>query len=146
MYYKWNISYSPNQKSERNIDHNRIEAPLNFKYGQSSSWESWISFGNWIYALNKGRDILPDSEKEKIDNLTNGINDNETKAKILYYHMEDYTRYINVAVKIGGLQTYPAEDVCVNRYGDCKALTNYIISLIYMPIFFEILDIKRFLF
>lgn len=134
--YTWKYDYTPPAFPEVNssVNKNNIPyiniVPQNFKYGVQGSFDSWSTFGNYVYRLNKNRDVLTDSEKAKIDDLlSNAANDRE-KAKILYYYLQDYTRYINVNIKIGGFQTYPAEYVCINKYGDCKALTNYMMSML----------------
>jgi hypothetical protein len=134
--YKWRYSYKPQKTIEINSSPNTAKAPiihvvpLNFKLGVQGSYESWETFGNWIFRLNKGKDILPVNEQIKIDKLLSGVNDDRTKAQILYQYLQDYTRYINISVNIGGFQTYPAEYVCMNRYGDCKALTNYMQAML----------------
>lgn len=134
--YVWTYSYEPPKMPEINSSSNTAVAPiihvvpLNFKLGVQGSYESWQSFGNWIFRLNKDKDILPINEQIKIRKLLSGVNDDKTKAKILYQYLQDYTRYINVSVNIGGFQTYPAEYVCMNRYGDCKALTNYMQAIL----------------
>lgn len=134
--YVWEYSYIPAQMYETNADYDRAEVPrllivpLNYKYGKKGTWKDWETFGNWVYRLNAGRDVLPETEKTKINTLIAGITDNREKAKALFRYLQKEVRYINVKIDIGGLQAYPAEYVCRNRYGDCKALTNYMQSLL----------------
>lgn len=128
--YTWRFNYNPPMKYETWADRNSILAPRlkivpqSFKVGATGSFDTWQSFGNWMWRLNEGRDELPDSEKIKIDELVKDITSVREKARVLYHYMQDNTRYINISTKIGGLQAHPAEYVCTNRYGDCKALTN----------------------
>ncbi|PXV68806.1 uncharacterized protein DUF3857 [Dysgonomonas alginatilytica] len=133
--YIWQFSYDP-LKGEVNASINNSKAPLleiiplHFTYGVSGSLENWQTFGNWVYRLNAGKDILPESETKKIDELLNGVKNDREKAKILYRYLQDYNRYINVKLNVGGLQTHSAEYVAINRYGDCKALTNYMQAIL----------------
>lgn len=134
--YKWLYNYSPSQHPETNSSVNTSDAPLieavplNFKYGNKGKWDTWIDFGNWVYSLNKGRNELPNTEKSTIDRLIVNAKNDEEKVKILYKYLQDYTRYILVNINIGGFQSYPASYVCANRYGDCKALTNYMQAML----------------
>ena len=96
--------------------------------GASSTWEE---FGKWMYHdLIIGRQELPESEIIKVKELTKNATTQEEKIRILYQYMQEKTRYINVAIGIGGWQPYPAEYVSTKGYGDCKALTNYMMSLL----------------
>ena len=104
--------------------------PLKFKYEAEGSWQSWQNFGNWICKINKNSTILPEEEKQKVNSLLTGISDPVEKIRILYQYLQQQTRYINVSIKTGGLKTYPASYVCQNKYGDCKALSTYMISLL----------------
>ncbi len=133
--YIWQFSYSP-QKEELNMSYNTSLAPqlqilpLNFRYGVEGSSESWETFGNWLYRLNEGRDIVPKEEQARIDKQLEGISESKDKVRALYRYMQENTRYINVSLNVGGLQTYPAEYVCKYRYGDCKALVNYLQAML----------------
>lgn len=128
--YRWNINYTP-LKNEVNASINTSIAPkltilpTNFKFGERGSWDSWQSFGNWLFRLNSKKGDLPESEKNIIDGLIQGIADDREKARSLYHYLQDNHRYINVSIKTGGLESHPASYVCSNRYGDCKALSNY---------------------
>jgi hypothetical protein len=96
----------------------------------SGSSESWESYGQWHSKLNEGLYELPNFEKDNVDQLLEGVDNEIEKARILYHYMQDNTRYVNVAIDIGGLKPYPASYVCENKYGDCKALTVYMKALL----------------
>ena len=132
----WQYSYEPLAHSEINPNFSTAVfprltiLPLAFDYGKKGSWESWSAFGDWIYRLNFGSDILPESERNKVDQLLKGIINEREKARILYRYLQENIRYVNVKIDIGGFRAYPADYVCKNRYGDCKALTNYMLALL----------------
>ncbi len=104
--------------------------PVSFVNEREGSWDSWQSYGYWISELNAGMDVLPDTEKAIVDKIINGVSDKREITRKLYHYLQDNTRYINVSIGIGNLMPYPAEYVCKNRYGDCKALTNYMKALL----------------
>ncbi|MCK5171307.1 MAG: DUF3857 domain-containing protein [Bacteroidales bacterium] len=106
-------------------------APEEFKIGGSKgNMKSWSAFGDWIYSLNKDRDIIPDETKAKIFELVKDAQTDIEKVKILYKYMQDKTRYVNISVGLGGWQPFEAEVVDRLSYGDCKALSNYMQSLL----------------
>ena len=104
--------------------------PIQFEYGPSGSFESWSLYGEWLEKLSDGLQILPENEKRMVAELTSGLSDPQSKAKALYHYLQDNVRYINVAIGIGGMLPYPASYVAQNKYGDCKALTNYMKALL----------------
>ncbi|MBI6121168.1 DUF3857 domain-containing protein [Salegentibacter maritimus] len=104
--------------------------PHHFKYGVEGISSSWSSFGNWLDKLNDGLDELTFSEERKIIKIIDGVSSKKEVIKKLYYHMQDHTKYINVAIDVGGLKSYPASYVCENKYGDCKALTTYMKAML----------------
>jgi hypothetical protein len=99
--------------------------PREFNYETSGSSKDWISYGNWQYQLLQGLNELPWIEKDKIQSLITDCDDDAEKIRILYHYLQDETRYINITIETGGLKPYPANYVADNKYGDCKALTNY---------------------
>lgn len=104
--------------------------PLYFNYIKPGSFESWKAMGEWKMEIDKGLDNLTDKEKMTIDQITNGINDTRKIISVLYHYLQDNTRYVNVNIELGGLEPYPASYVCDNRFGDCKALTNYMKAML----------------
>ena len=104
--------------------------PKEFNYDKKGSSESWTSFGLWQEAVIDGLDELTDSEKTIVDNLVEGLTDKKSIIETLYQHLQKHTRYVNVAIDVGGLKPYPASYVCEKKYGDCKALTIYMKAML----------------
>lgn len=102
-----------------------------FEYeGYKGNNRSWKELGKFQYEIKKGRDELPASVKDQVHILTDGLNSNEGKIKKLYEYLQGNTRYISVQLGIGGLQPFDAKYVANNKYGDCKALSNYMFALL----------------
>lgn len=105
--------------------------PTEFQVGDyKGNMQSWEDFGKFIYALKKGRDVLPENVKQKVHELVDGVKDEREKIRILYEYMQQNTRYISIQLGIGGWQPFDAKFVASKSYGDCKALTNYMYSLL----------------
>ena len=107
-----------------------IITPLYFNYGVDGCSKDWISYGNWQDKLIQNLDVLPEDEKKTISSLVKGITDKKQIVKILYHYLQDNTRYIDISIGVGGLKPYPAMYVAKNKYGDCKALTNYMKAML----------------
>ncbi|MBO3699708.1 DUF3857 domain-containing protein [Roseivirga sp. E12] len=98
--------------------------------GYSGNMSDWSSFGEWVGKLKEGRDEISDEVKAEIDALIEGVEDPREKSRLIYKYMQSSTRYVSVQLGIGGFQPFEAMDVIKNGYGDCKALTNYMYSLL----------------
>lgn len=107
-----------------------VIAPNQFKYGLPGSLQSWASYGAWQERLNAGAEDLPADEKTRIRKLVDGVTDKREIIKRLYHYMQDNTRYVFVAVDVGGLKPYPASFVSSKKYGDCKALTIFMKAML----------------
>jgi hypothetical protein len=91
---------------------------------------SWLGLGKMNINLNKGRDELPDNIKQDIHKIVDGLTSQEEKVIKLYQYLQNNTRYISVQLGIGGWQPFDAKYVASNKYGDCKALSNYMVSIL----------------
>lgn len=105
--------------------------PDKFEFeGYKGTMTSWKELGDFQMQLNRGRDKLPETVKQKVHQLTDAVTDPKEKVRILYEYMQMNNRYISIQLGIGGLQPFDAEFVAKNAYGDCKALSNYMYSLL----------------
>ncbi len=106
-------------------------SPVEFEYGgYAGKMDSWKNYGLWQKELNKGRSELPASTKSKIQEMTKGMTNNEEKTKVLYEYLQNKTRYVSIQEGVGGLQPFPASLVDEVGYGDCKALSNYMVAIL----------------
>lgn len=106
-------------------------APTEFQMeGYKGNASSWEEFGKFFLSLNKDRDQLPPVVAQKVQSLTTGLTDPKEKINALYSFLQQNTRYISVQLGIGGFQPFDAAYVAQKGYGDCKALSNYMYSLL----------------
>jgi len=106
-------------------------APVQFaEGGYEGIMDSWENLGKWILKLNKDRFILPETKVNELRSMVKDAKSDKEKIEILYKYMQDKTRYVSVQLGIGGYQPFSAEYVDSKGYGDCKALSNYMYSLL----------------
>jgi hypothetical protein len=118
---------APVSKYVRKID----AAPNGFEIGgYSGNMSSWQEFGKWFIKVNEGRDKLPEETKHKVHELTDGLKTKEEKTRAIYEYMQSRTRYVGIQLGIGGLQPFEATTVDETGYGDCKALSNYMVAML----------------
>jgi transglutaminase-like putative cysteine protease len=95
--------------------------------GNGSTWEE---YGKFYASLYRGKDVLPDDLKRQVHLLTDNINDPYKKIAVLYDYLQKNTHYVLIMFGIGGWQPYDASYVAKNKYGDCKALSNFMVALL----------------
>src|SRR5215203_4123340 len=106
-------------------------APSEFELeGYKGDATSWESLGKIQLLLNEGRDKLPANIVQKINDLTKDVKDEKHKVILVYKFLQQNTRYINISLGIGGWQPFDATYVAQKGYGDCKALSNYMYTLL----------------
>jgi transglutaminase-like putative cysteine protease len=134
---KWEVSNLKPLKSEPSgpalsaISPRIDAAPSIFEFsGYAGNMNTWQGLNDWIMQLNKGRDQIPETTKRKVIELTRDLKTTEQKAKVLYEYLQGKTRYVSIQLGIGGFQPFEAKVVDEVGYGDCKALSNYMVSLL----------------
>jgi hypothetical protein len=98
--------------------------------GYKGDMSSWTGYAKFIEQLRMGRDVLPEEVKHQVHALTDTITDRRRKVVALYQYLQQNTHYISVQLGIGGWQPFSAEYVATRKYGDCKALSNYMVALL----------------
>lgn len=98
--------------------------------GNQGDLTTWNSFGKWYYEklITPVSLVTPEIAAEiKGLNLSGTTSE---KVKKIYQYMQNKTRYVLIAMGIGGWQPMNASEVSKKGYGDCKALTNYMRTLL----------------
>jgi hypothetical protein len=99
-------------------------------YGVKGSFSTWNDFGKFIKGLNADVNSLTPQREEEIRKMTDTIKSDKKKAEFLYNYMQRNMRYVSVQLGIGGLKPFSASFVDQQKYGDCKALSNYMSALL----------------
>lgn len=143
--YKWEAK---NVTAKRFEDHSyavgyyypRIEvAPNRFEYDNySGSLSSWSDFGKWKYSLYQEKSPFSASRKRQIQSLVEGKTSMQDKVAVLYDYLKSQMRYVSLQFGIGGYKPFGVRFVDEKKYGDCKALTNYMRYLL------DAVDIKSY--
>lgn len=108
-----------------------ITSPDVFQWGKyQGSMASWEAYGKFMGELFAERDQLPEAEATAIRQLVAEVNDPQEKIQRLYRYMQENMRYVSVQLGIGGWQPFDASYVSDKRYGDCKALSNYMKAIL----------------
>ncbi|MBB1284614.1 DUF3857 domain-containing protein [Flavisolibacter sp. BT320] len=101
-------------------------APNEFSYdGYKGSFRSWKDFGSWNYALYEEKEAFSPHRVAEIKALIADTKTREEKIRVLYQYLQKNMRYVSIQLGIGGFKPFAVNFVDNKKYGDCKALTNY---------------------
>jgi hypothetical protein len=89
---------------------------------------SWKNFGIWYKQLKKGVDVLPEERKVFFRQMVSEAKTEREKAKLIYEYLQANFRYVSIQLGIGGFKPFSADFTDKKKYGDCKALSNYMQS------------------
>lgn len=85
--------------------------------------------GHYDHLVANRLDLTP-LQKSQYQTMVSGAKSEKEKIEILYKHLQQKVRYIGVQLGIGGFSPFPASYVETKSYGDCKALSNYMIAML----------------
>jgi hypothetical protein len=106
-------------------------APTVFQYdGYKGSFRDWTDYGKWNYALYEDRAPFNKQRTAEISDMVKNETDVKEKVKTLYDYLKKNVRYVSIQLGIGGFKPFPVKFVDEKKYGDCKALTNYMRHLL----------------
>ena len=94
-------------------------------YGFRGDMSSWKSFGAWIGELYNNLDVLPAQRQQFFQQLVSDARDEKEKVRRIYQFLQNNFRYVSIQLGIGGLRPFSAQFTDEKKYGDCKALSNY---------------------
>lgn len=130
--YRWSVNslkaflQEENAPAQKEIFPAIFVSPQDFETnGYHGSMTTWKDFGKFIYELNRGREKLSPTMVVAVHNITASCQSTADKIQSLYRYLQEHMRYVSVQLGIGGWQTYDANYVESNQYGDCKALTYF---------------------
>ncbi len=88
-----------------------------------SSFSSWEEIYKWWHKLFIDKIILNKEVKAFVDNLIKEVSSDLEKAKRIYEFCTKNIRYVAVEYGKSGYEPHLANEVFLNRYGDCKDQT-----------------------
>ncbi|MDR3696739.1 DUF3857 and transglutaminase domain-containing protein [Mucilaginibacter sp.] len=134
--YNWEVSNLKAIKLEEGAEAWRVLPRLYFGvnnfsfFGIAGDFSSWKSFGKWLRVLDADVTSLTPEREAEIRKMTDTIKTDKGKAKFLYNYLQQSMRYVSIQLGIGGFKPFAATFVDQKKYGDCKALANYMSALL----------------
>ena len=120
-------SFTPSELNLPNV----LIAPTEFKIeGFTGNMKTWASFGDFLNKLGENRKTLSPEKKAFLKDLVADCTDIPCKVEKIYAHLQATTRYFSIQLGIGGWQPIAATDIERRKYGDCKALSNYMVAML----------------
>ncbi|MDQ3278668.1 MAG: transglutaminase-like domain-containing protein [Bacteroidota bacterium] len=130
--YQWSVKAHPALEDEEGSRSMRDRFPyVNIvadrfsHYGFRGDMSSWKSFGSWINELYTNLDVLPAQRQQFFQQLVSDAQNEKEKVRRIYHFLQNNFRYVSIQLGIGGLRPFSAEFTDQKKYGDCKALSNY---------------------
>ncbi len=85
-----------------------------------SSFSSWDEIYKWWKSLYQDKIELNDEVKSFTKNIIKGASSDYEKAKKIYEFVAKNIRYVAIEYGDSGYEPHYANDIFINKYGDCK--------------------------
>ena len=134
--YSWIIknlkAFKPEEGSMSWARYPRINvSPSGFEIDKiKGDMSSWANFGRFYYGLVSPQLNLSAQRQQEFRDMTQGLKSKREKIDFLYHYMQQNMRYVSIQLGIGGWRPLAASFVDSKKYGDCKALTNYMQAML----------------
>ncbi|HSB92347.1 MAG TPA: DUF3857 domain-containing protein, partial [Flavitalea sp.] len=101
-------------------------APNSFEYdGYPGTFKDWKTYGQWNAPFYTEKNPFPEARAGEIRQMVATCKTDPEKVAVLYDYLKKNMRYVSIQLGIGGFKPFPVSFVDTKKYGDCKALTNY---------------------
>ncbi|MCM8782718.1 MAG: DUF3857 domain-containing protein, partial [Candidatus Omnitrophica bacterium] len=95
-----------------------------------STLSKWQQVYDWWWRLSKDKLKATKPIKEAVYKLTKDAKNPEEKARSLYNFCTRYIRYVAVAYGQAGYEPHTAEEIFLNKYGDCKDQSILLVTML----------------
>ena len=95
-----------------------------------STSTDWKEVDAWAWGLVKGKFASTDQLKKEVNKLALIGASRDEKIRSVYAYLQNKIRYVYAHLGRGGYEPHMAEDVVLQRYGDCKDQTILGIALL----------------
>ena len=114
--YLWEFQDIPAIIPEANMPPNSKINPIIL----ISTFDSWQEIYDWWWNLAKDKIQADQAIKEKVRDLTQGLETTLEKVRAIYNFCAEDIRYVAVEYGQAGHEPHKATDIFFNKYGDCK--------------------------
>lgn len=105
--------------------------PESFSYdGVAGSAESWDRFGSWVNQFLRSDDSVSDTTRDEILKLVEHTSEIRQKIRLIRDYVHTRSRYVHLPLGIGTYQPMGLAQFEKAGYGDSKAFTYYMQSLL----------------
>lgn len=85
-----------------------------------STVDSWESISKWGLDLFRKNLRLSDVMKEKVQEITSGKKSQADKIQAIIEYIQEDFRYVYMGMDFHGYEPHRADQIFLNKYGDCK--------------------------